>query len=232
MKPIIRWTIGNVYTNGYTLLKYSISSFIQHYGNNYRFIVCYNNIEKEKLNVEDCVSFYHQKSTLFDGSGGLWKLTPPRLDKSVPELFVDNDIVFSRKNLKIIEFLEGDKFLICEDNYKTYGKYMDKMNEIGKYNTGIFGVPAGYEFEKELVENWKELGSFPYVGSLEEQGLISYTLSRHPHILIDTKECFLINAYLQTKDFCYNWSADMHHFIGANRNKIHWHFNQFNIKHL
>ena len=96
---------------------------------------------------------------MFDGSGGLWKLSPPRLDPSVPELFVDNDIVFSRKNSKIIEFLKGDKFLICEDNFKAYGKYIDKINKIGKYNTGIVGVPAGYDFEKELIENWKQLGS-------------------------------------------------------------------------
>lgn len=232
-QPIIRWTIGNVCPNGYTLLKYSVSSFIQHYGNNYRFIICYNNITKEKLNVNNNVELYQQNYKVFQGSGSVWKLTPPRLNISVPELFIDNDVVFTRKNLKIVEFLQGQNFLLCKENFKAYGKYTEKMSEIEKYNAGLFGIPENYEFEKELIENWKKLGSIPHLGSLEEQGLVAYTISKHEHISIEPKEFFLCyNSRPKTEKTKYNWSADTHHFVGANRNKFNSYFREFNIKHL
>lgn len=242
-KPIIRWTMGDVYPNGYTCLRLSIDSFLHYYGDDFRLVLCYNSIDPSNLKVNPRIELYHQTMTLFQGSGSVWKLTPPRLDITVPELFVDNDMVFARQNAKLLEFLQGGKFLMCEDHIPWYGKYNAKIPTKEKYNAGLFGLPAGYDFGKELVENWFNLGSLPDIGSAEEQGLTVYTIKKYPHILVKntesclvhplgTPEVFANRAYHMDKFHRYQWSGDMHHFCQLNRNKDHQHFQEFNIRHL
>lgn len=243
VKPVIRWTMGDVYPYGFVSLRLSIKSFIHYYGDDFRLVLCYNSIDPARLKVDPRVELYHQTTTLFQGSGSVWKLTPPRLDISVPELFVDNDLIFARRNDKVLEFLQGGKFLLCEDHIPWYGKYNSKIPTREKYNAGLFGLPEGYDFEKELMENWKALGSFSDIDSADEQGLTVYTVKRHPHILVKNTESCLVHPlgtpvanpfqpYRIDEFKRYQWSGDMYHFCQLNRNPQHPHFSEFNIKHL
>jgi hypothetical protein len=242
-KPIIRWTMGDVLPSGFVSLRLSIKSFIHYYGDEFRLVLCYNNINPDELKIDSRIELHQQTKTLFQGSGSVWKLTPPRLDTSVPELFVDNDIVFARRNDKVLDFLKGGKFLMCEDHIPWYGKYNSKIPTREKYNAGLFGLPEGYDFEKELVENWKAMGSFSNIESAEEQGLTVYTLKRHPHILLKNKESCLVHPFgtpvhdplhpYRISEFeRYYWSGDMHHFCQLNRTLQHKHFIEYNVRHL
>ena len=49
-KPILRWTIGQVSTEGMECLKISVDNIVKLYKNNFQLFICYNNIEKNELN--------------------------------------------------------------------------------------------------------------------------------------------------------------------------------------
>lgn len=192
MKSIIRWTIGGISEkNGYKILYYSIKKIIELYSNEFDYFVFYNDVdlnELEKIKIkyknvnflkqkwEDCpvqvsrpekYSVYKQKL-----NGSLWKICPPRLNINCHEIVLDNDLIFLRKPKSIQEFLSrNDKNLIIQDCMNYMGSYNSKEKQ--GYNSGVLGLRPGYDFSKELKQNWNNKDECCYD---EEQGFLTSTL--------------------------------------------------------
>jgi hypothetical protein len=200
-KPIIRWTIGNANLNSsYEILTESIKSIIKLYSNNFKYFVCYNEVKIDKINKikkkfenvnfleqnwRNCpINIYEPKiienKTKQKLNGSFWKICPPRLSTNNHEIFLDNDLIFLRKPKIINEFLNlNNKNLIIQDSKIYLGKFEKLIkNEKQGYNSGVFGLHPGYNFEKEIINNIDilDLSKEKNLSYEEEQGLLMYTL--------------------------------------------------------
>lgn len=202
MKPIVRWTIGNVSKNGIISLKYSIKKFINLYGNNFEYFLCYNNIDLsmnwlndikiEKIN-QNQLSEYS-----IDGYNPFWKLVPPRLDIKRHEIFIDNDLIIYNK-IKEFEFFLSSKdlFLITQGSRKekngfTYGVFEGKINSEVYMNTGLLGFPPNFDLDKEIKNILKQ---YKIKNHFDEQGMISFIIqSKNKKIILKEKINFFQNG--------------------------------------
>jgi len=235
---IVRWTIGSVSKQGLSCLKKSIKSFVDCYGKNFDFYICYNNIAKPEINLNIDVKFIKQENTILEGSGSIWKYTPARINISKKELFIDNDIVFIRKNNKLLNFFNNDSFLICEDNIQYFGKFQHLFNEDEKFNAGLLGFPSGFDLEADIIKIWKEHGSLQNIDSADEQGLISLLIKSQLNFSVLNKEDIVIlhpdgivendRSYSPLHDW---FNHDAYHFVLINK-KIHKHYNKMFISLL
>jgi hypothetical protein len=232
--PIIRWTLGPVTKQGRNCLKYSIESFVDCYGENFDFYVCYNKVEKPKIDLKININYFEQKRPIIQGPTTIWKFTPPRIDKTKKELYIDNDIVFIKKNKNICNFFNNDKFLIARDNVKYYGRYDFFFDDDEKFNAGMIGLPSNFDLEGEILRVWKLHGSLPEIESSEEQALIAYILrEQNNFILLNNIDFVILNGYGDTSNiFGNDWLAHhTYHFVELNR-KYHNYYQKRIIKLL
>lgn len=212
MKPIIRWTIGNIVSNsGYEILQSSIKSILNLYSDKFDYFVCYNDVDKNKIqsikNKFNNVTFIKQKwqdcpitlsiPNKIDNvtnqklNGSFWKICPPRLRLNTHELILDNDLIFLKKPKIIEEFLSSNKNLIIKDSNIYLGSYTKLfVNEKQGYNSGVIGLSPGYDFSKDIIENFKLISYKDELDYGEEQGLLTYCLFK-TNPLIGSAEDFV-----------------------------------------
>lgn len=166
-------------------------------------IVCYNEISKERLpkdiefffQTHDCCSIPVKPKSI-----NAWKLFPPRLRIDSHEIFIDNDMIICGRIPQITEFLSA-KRPFCYGNYDErpfpYGSFAKLFTKTSgpqfKLNSGIFGLPPGYDFEKDLVYNI-ERSQLSEWGYFDEQGLVATCLLDKDPIFIgleDVSNCWL-----------------------------------------
>jgi hypothetical protein len=213
MKPIIRWTIGNVGPLGLRTLFTSISSITKIYKNRFRFFLCHNNIPNYKLRIikdfllGTTVELYEQKwseccipdkvGSIYDDygniifnngicGGSLWKVSPARLDLNVHEIILDNDLVLFDHLPKIDEFLSSSKNLCLEDPITFQGKYHNLFKKGEAYNSGLIGLPPQYDFEKEVFNFWNKNKIFN-LSHGDEQGLLTKVLTKDKNYILIKK---------------------------------------------
>jgi hypothetical protein len=217
--PIARWTIGNVKKLGFSCLKKSISSFKKIYGDEFKLFVCYNSIDIKKIkNLEKFgVNFIHQKDLLIKGSSTVWKYNPPRIDLNDIEIFIDNDIIFFNK-IDEFKFLYNGRPIISEDAFRYYGRYDCKIPMEFKINSGLFGIPAGFDFGSLLKKNCEHDVE---LDAGDEQGLTAFTfLSQNPVFIPISRLPILFSNCVAGYDCdkIFNWDSKYGvHFIGVNR---------------
>ena len=201
MRPLARWTIGNVKNEGFEMLKESVRLFKMIYPE-FDCVVCYNEISKERLpkdtelffQTHDCCAIPVKPKSI-----NAWKLFPPRLRINSHEIFLDNDVVICGRIPQITEFLAGERPLCygCHDErpfpYGSFAKLFKNSNiPQFKLNSGIFGLPPGYDFEKDLIDNIERLRLSEW-GYFDEQGLVATCLLGGNPILIskdDISNCW------------------------------------------
>lgn len=206
MKPVLRWTIGDVSNIGFQIFEESIKTVLKFYENNFDYYVCYNCDEKKIITFKDKfldVNFVKQKweppipITQSDNinktldffspviNSSLWKISPARISPKTHEIILDNDLIFLKRPKTIDAFLkQSDKNLIVEDCIRYFGKYdhlIHPSNAPG-YNSGIIGLVPNYDLGAEIFKTWmfKKEYNFTY-GS--EQGLIMGTLLKNKCIV-------------------------------------------------
>ena len=183
--------------------------------------------------------------------GSFWKLCPPRLDINSYEIVCDNDLILKKIPSEINDFLKSDVPFISEEVVYSLGKYTKYLSK--PYNSGLYGLPPNYDFGKELFLKWEETGSMNPLLSRDEQGLIALTITSKNFINIpEYKTCFLFhegepekacydqikeNGFdcLTVKTISYSKSKmnkDVLHFLGANRKKFHFYWNQYELNRL
>lgn len=230
MKYIIKWHIGNCSDAGLNCLKKSISSFRKFYPEA-EFHILYNQIKKKELfNLNKFDVQYHDQINYLSsfpikplaGYQVHWKLYPPRINKDVHEISVDNDIVIFKRIKEIDLFLDSTKHtLLYQGLNGAHGYFSEYIPRGIRINSGIFGMPPHFDFidkmkDIKMLDNWEN--------KFDEQGLIAY-------VLLKDKKYFIIpltsipilesnfDIVAMTNDLCCGY-----HFVGVNYidNHICW----------
>jgi hypothetical protein len=118
--------------------------------------------------------------------GTMWKVCPARMRMDTHEVVMDNDIVLLKKFPQIEEFLRStDKALILEEPIRFYGRYDCLFGPEEPYlNSGFMGLPPGYDFGTEIQTVWEKHGKYTNLSQADEQGLLTYSLSRLPSVRV------------------------------------------------
>lgn len=231
MKPLIRFIVGPVSNDGLKILKQSINNFKKLYSQ-CDLMACYNQIDPCKLkNLE--ITLLDQ--SLFinvlkcEPKDEIWKIYPPRVRMDSYEIIIDNDLLIVDKVPSIDKFLESDSTLILQGSYRFYGKYDSLIPDGYKINSGIYGMPPGFDFESCIHsiikgDNWDQDRR---QGLFDDQGIIAGCLLKYPNvIIIPNTEIF---NYKNEEIVCPK--ANGYHFIDVNRKKhIGWEKHKKKIK--
>ena len=228
--PGIRWTIGDVSERGFEALRLSIWGAWRLFGPEAAYAVCVNSLplsiaRARTGDVPKAVAWYrcdhripsflraHLDSGLAEGVA--WKLAPLRLFPHRFEISLDNDCILWAMPTAIRRWLGGSSDRICviaEDVALCFGRFAPLCGTAPR-NTGIRGVPPGFDLEHALKE---VLAACPaqIVSELDEQGLQVAALSRVAAPLVvsldDVSICSPQPPHLQRLGTC---GA---HFVGIN----------------
>jgi hypothetical protein len=180
MKPLLRWTIGNVAKAGYETLKYSIKTVKSIYGDKFDLFLCHNSIEESSLQFakDYGVKLINQDSTCLPSSpkGVAWKLYPPRLSLESHEIMVDNDLVILKQLPEIDKFLTSNSVIYTEGLFGLYGSFKKTVTIKPYLNSGLIGLPPNFDFATAILKNIK-----PWEDYFDEQGLIAKIFSTFPN---------------------------------------------------
>jgi len=228
---IARWTIGNASRAGYEALAFSITSF-QHLYPDTNVVICHNcSINK----LEDIVARFpdakfHDQSQYLNSKcppmGVAWKLYPPRIAPDDYEICIDNDVIFMNRVQEIDNFFYGDHTLLLEETSRTYGRFVDYVPPGYCINSGIYGMPPGFNFKKYVNfysgDNWEINAVGPHAASktFDEQGLVAIALLSYKNFVIIKKESV-------TNCEKHLIPGNGLHFISVNRNQFHEPFRLF-----
>lgn len=256
-KPIFRWTIGNVSKLGYECLETSIKTMIGLYNYEFEYYICCNNINIQIIREivgsrsikiiqqtwNDCPLPIDYKNNF---NTSLWKFCPARMDIDRHEIVSDNDVVLIKKLPEIEQFLCDSKILLVEDPIKYQGNFRHLFENNEKYNAGFVGFPPKYDLESALMTTWQENQCPKVINQADEQGLTTATLKKENFIKISKDHLVLIHSKGRTLYFGYdektnknqfdcetvnfvNFNASGYHFVGANKNNHHEHWNLFKL---
>jgi hypothetical protein len=257
MNKIFRWTIGNASKIGLEILRESIIQAKKNLSD-FDFYVC-SNSDSEKVHdlcKRQKVKHLIQTKNInlpFETIGSFWKLSPARIDLSSYEIICDNDLILAKRLDEINYFLKSDVPLICEENLFCFGKFSKFIDR--PYNSGIYGLPPGFDFEARLIKKWIEKKSMVPLNSYnDEQGLIILTLLDFSPIKISIDNvCYMFNegepieakyVVLFENEFETKKiqkikyknpeiiNKKLFHFISANRNENHKFWKQYRIKFI
>jgi len=194
-KPLLRWTIGPVSEIGFEILSHSIELF-KSFRNNFDLLVCHNQLDKKrlaKLKEMDVPLFCqddYKYNLFFKPEGCGWKLYPPRLRLDAHEIIIDNDLIlFNDEFLK--KFINEDCLLITESNGRRLGNFDSFVPDGVKINSGLIGLPPGFDFEKEIQEMQIISGRQRFEGFFDEQGLVAAVVSKYRYTLINLDEIWV-----------------------------------------
>jgi hypothetical protein len=238
----IRWTIGDVSPRGWEELRLSIHGAVQLFGPQAAYVVCVNTVSLADAQartgpVPDCIEWRdttaaipaflraHLDSGMSEGVG--WKLAPLRLFPDRHELSLDNDCILWNVPETMQEWLSrDDACLLAEDVRRCLGRF-DGYCPPGNYNSGIRGLPPGFDLESAMqaVLRAEESTSRAPVllrSELDEQGLQAAALARHGQLLVVGREEVSICSPF--------WPHHPHlgrcgaHFVGSNARHIPWNY--------
>lgn len=223
MKPLVRWTIGPVQPAGFECLRMSIQSFRDLY--DIDCVVCHNGIDPQCISDLD-VTLIDQQSRICSGDikpvGVAWKLYPIRLDMNRHELFIDNDLIVANKIDQLDQFLTSDMTLLLQGESRNYGKYERHVPPGYHINSGLFGLPPGFDLNKYLkfYNNEWEINCTHSSKTWDEQGFVAASLLSHnkfaviPNNVVTNCEMQLVPG----RGF---------HFVGLNRSRFHRPFAEY-----
>jgi hypothetical protein len=231
---IFRWTIGDISLDGLDLFQHAIKRTIQSFGPKFRYVIC-SNAQQLKQKIEKLASIhkieYKQcewcEFPLPDGvcepnptdrQGSFWKLCPARINIDTHELVVDSDVLFLNRPGVVDTFLSSNIPLVCQENIECSGKYHSYLNG-ACINSGLFGLPPGYDFAKELVRYWQAAGSMKPLLSRDEQGLVNYTLTRNDHLKLTSDSLVPLLANGKAKYATYDYALE-HGYTSKTINEI------------
>jgi len=228
---IFRFTIGNLNRLATRCLIQSIKQIKKLY--DAEIYVCYNGMPPFHLNylpirIIDQTDFVNQLPTPI---GVSWKLYPPRLTIDQHEIFIDNDLILNEKIPEIDHFLElNDHCLLLEEDTRTYGRFIKHVPANIYVNSGLFGVPPKFDFEKYVKyyitgKDWEKnaFGEYEESGTFDEQGLVALILGSQKHILVSKNT-------INNCERLYS-PAKGNHFIGLNRKNFEP-FKSFSLRNL
>jgi len=222
MGLIARWTIGPVQPAGYECLYRSITNFTRLY--DAKVVICQNG-NGWLPEAQGPVRVLNQKDSLSttDGPIGVaWKLYPPRISLNDHEIFIDNDLIVEQRIEEIDAFLAGDMTLMIEGESRMYGRFENHVPKGYTINSGLFGVPPGFDLGKFLRfygSKWEE-NCWHSSKTWDEQGLVATALLSY------SKHCIISKETITNCETRLTRSKGMH-FVGLNRREKHKPWQQY-----
>jgi hypothetical protein len=234
-KTAIRWTIGDVSGPGFEALELSIRSARKLFGPRTKYVVCVNSIPLElareragdvSSEVEWLHSGTHVPSWLQNrldpgmAEGVAWKLAPVRLFPNHYEISFDNDVILWRVPDAMEQWLEagnGESCLMAEDAQRSFGQFSDYCNGRA-INSGIRGVPPGFDLENRLQKRLRESGVI-LRSELDEQGLQAAVLSQASLTLVSKEDVSICSPFPMHQQTLGRCGA---HFVGLNQRNLPW----------
>ena len=226
MEKVVRWTIGPTTKSGLECLGMSIESYLKWHGkHNAKIVICHNCPAENLATLfsEFPVTLHNQSRYLVSEikpKGVAWKLYPPRLAPNSHELQIDNDIVFKDRIEEIDVFFKNDITLLLGAASRNYGQFDNHVPPKFCINSGIFGMPPGFNLQKyidfHVNTQWEENATGKHAASktFDEQGLVAFALLSYRDFVIipDTSVTNCENNLVEGKGL---------HFIGLNRDEFH-----------
>lgn len=248
-KPLFRWTVGSCLPQGLDVLAESIVQTTAALGiDRFDWLICHNGLNQDNLAflrsaigdkpitlfeqdwaacpVDDVCQTPHREDGSLEWNGNkcggtMWKVCPPRVRMETHEIVMDNDIVILKRLPQIEEFLKAtDLALVLEEPIRFYGRYDRLFGAGGPYlNSGLMGFPPGYDFASAIRRVWEANGRLQKISQADEQGLLTYTLSRIPSHRIKPSQMKEVLA----RDFQSRivGDEDAIHFTQVNRIPMH-----------
>ncbi len=238
----VRWTVGNVSPRGFEELRLSIHSAMRLFGPDAAYAVCVNSLPLEDArrrtgSVPEDVSWHdisgaipaflasHFDAGMSEGVG--WKLAPLRLFRDRHELSLDNDCILWSLPTALENWLaREDACLMTEDVQRCLGQFDDSCPP-GNLNSGIRGLPPGFDFQAalEAVLREREAATGEPVllrSELDEQGLQASALARSGKLLlVSVQEVTVCSPLWPHRREVGTCGA---HFVGSNVRHLPWNY--------
>ena len=219
---------------GFNCLKEAVEAFSNLYAN-VDLMICHNQLknyqiaELEKIGIPLHEQIHSGDG--FDPHGVAWKLYPRRLRKDGHEIVIDNDILIKEKIPQIDEFFSSNSTLVYEAAKPMYGQLAKFVPKTPCVNSGIYGMPPGFDFDKKVSFYARTMGK-GWLNNCnqgrytwDEQGMVAACMLNHPsHLLITLDQ--VTNCELDLDD-----SKLGIHFVGLNRYKNHKPWREWRMKH-
>jgi hypothetical protein len=191
------------------------------YGDVFRYAICHNGIPAERIEDLGCWCVdqeeYRDSLKIKEPTGPAWKIFPPRLSLSTHEIFIDNDLVLHERVPSLDSFLDGDHYLATEPLKRNYGQCDEFVGSDTMINTGLLGVPPGFDFGQLLNANIVLHGIEDLEGHFDEQGLVASVLQNHRVDIIPLTD---INVCWTERD--YRLAKCGMHFVGVNKGAVEY----------
>jgi hypothetical protein len=240
MKPLVRWIVGPVFPKGFRCLALSYKKLRGVYGDSLDYLICHNQLnpsQREEVEAIGCPSqdqfpyhfpvpptYWPSDPGNMDGSRNCWKLHPPRLRQEAHEIILDNDIVIADRLPTIDAFLTSSRPMLAEGLQRNYGQFVGNVPEGVVLNSGIIGLPPGFDFRGRLLNllppGWEWGGFF------DEQGLVVSSLVGDNPLVVGLDEVAICQPHERPTE------AHGHHFVGLNSNPEHFGWEQFRTVRL
>ncbi len=230
----IRWTIGDVHPRGFESLRLSLLGAWKVFGPSATYTVCVNTLSTEDaahrvghvpheviwraVSHDDLPLFIRSRTDGGMAEGVAWKLAALRVHPERRELALDNDCILWALPRTLERWLsDNGAFAIAEDVRCAFGQFENELRE--PRNTGIVGLPAGFDYEAALQETMKRRPVF-LASELDEQGLQAITLARQRHCLVVPTEDVSICSPFHPGTCAFGRCGA--HFVGLNARHIPW----------
>lgn len=158
--------------------------------------------------------------------GVAWKLTPVRVAPGCPELALDNDVVLWALPAAVARWLsEPASFLLAADVSPAFGRFSPLCGRAPR-NTGMRGVPAGFDLEAALQRFLDRQGGL-LCTELDEQGMQVATLQRAAQVagaalhVVDTGDVAICSPFPPHSPEPGRSGA---HFVGLNTKRLGWRY--------
>lgn len=223
MKHIVRWTVHpGVATSGLECLALSINCFRLIYGDQFEYYICTNSLFSKLESYAQGVTIIdqskHAKDLPLPPKFTAWKYYPPRLNREVHELVLDNDVVLYARPPSIDQFLDGNYLLALQGNTRHFGQFDSVSLTDLKVNTGIMGYPPGYDLQARMAEFLRlYCNSKGWSSVTDDQGALAGLMTTYPSQLIPLSEVRITNPSVGFAP--YGLGAYGMHFIGCNHGK-------------
>lgn len=233
----VRWTIGDVSRRGYEALRLSVWGAYKLFGPEARYAVCVNTVPVARAQAlagdlpegvqwhaitdADVPAFLDDHLDREMAEGVAWKFSPLRLFPDRYELALDNDCILWEQPAAIRRWLEGDdpdRRVFAEDVQRCLGQF-DAFCGEGARNSGIRGLPPGFDYERRLRALLEE---HPVVmtSELDEQGLQAATLDRAGKLeIVTVDEVAICSPFPPHRPNLGRCGA---HFVGLNAQSLPW----------
>lgn len=180
--------------------------------------------------------------------GSLWKLSLPQSLFDAYTVYLDNDIVPTKRSRVFLDYIVRNQPFVALDNCLSVGQMYPHFSEHTPLNSGLWGLPKYVRFQENLRNYWEAVGQPNHLSSQDEQGLICGMLQQHDAcvfsgvanlcsegIMCDVnyqtildpnkilRKIVASNRYKQ----CQFEDWEFLHFMGANRNRQHLQWRTF-----